>query len=111
MIGGELPTYCLAKPRAWQDDPWEGRHGRQGRQQDLRIPWDCESGTVGVNCGHDQGRRRRVAGELPRRRLRDVVHRQVQLEQPADRQRDPADELLEAVHHRRCHSGVAASRR
>ena len=37
MTGEDVLAYCLAKPGAWQDEPWEGDVVAGGRQ-DLRLP-------------------------------------------------------------------------
>ena len=38
MTWQELLTYCLAKPGAWQDEPWDGDVVVKVGQQDLRVP-------------------------------------------------------------------------
>jgi predicted DNA-binding protein (MmcQ/YjbR family) len=52
MTGGELSAYCLAKPGAWADQPWEGdtvaKVGPGGAGKIFAFLGD-ES--VGVKCG------------------------------------------------------------
>ena len=38
MTPDELLTYCLNKPGAWQDEPWEGDVVVKVGGQDLRVP-------------------------------------------------------------------------
>ena len=45
-------AYCLAKPGAWRDEPWEGDHGGQGGEQDLRLLRRRDPPTsIGLKCG------------------------------------------------------------
>jgi predicted DNA-binding protein (MmcQ/YjbR family) len=48
-----LLTYCLGKPGAWQDEPWEGdvvaKVGPQGRGKIFAFVGDGTS--VGLKCG------------------------------------------------------------
>ena len=49
---GDCLGYCLAKPGAWQDEPWEGDVVVKVGSQDLRVPG------LGVGgCGRGQVRR------------------------------------------------------
>ena len=80
----QMQAYCLAKPGAWPDNPWEPRApGDQGRAggagQDLRLPRRRRRGRQ--ERAHPRGGRR-VAAAVPGRRDRDGLHRPVGLEQP-----------------------------
>ena len=43
--------YCLAKPGAWQDEPWEGDVVAKVRRQDLRLPRQSKTDAIGLKCG------------------------------------------------------------
>jgi len=47
----ELLDYCLAKPGAWQDEPWEGD---VVAKVDKKIFAFIHDDTVGVKCGDDR---------------------------------------------------------
>jgi predicted DNA-binding protein (MmcQ/YjbR family) len=51
--GQSLLTYCLAKPGAWQDEPWEGdvvaKVGPQGKGKIFAFLGDGTG--VGLKCG------------------------------------------------------------
>lgn len=53
MTGDELLAYCLAKPGAWQDEPWEGDIvAKVGPRDKGRIFAFLGDGSgVGVACG------------------------------------------------------------
>jgi predicted DNA-binding protein (MmcQ/YjbR family) len=48
---GELLDYCLAKPGAWRDEPWEGD---TVAKVDRKIFAFVHEDTVGVKCGDDR---------------------------------------------------------
>lgn len=48
MTPEEVAEYCLAKPGAWADEPWEG--DRVAKVGDKIFAF-LGSGTVGVKCG------------------------------------------------------------
>ena len=52
-LGQSLLTYCLAKPGAWQDEPWEGdvvaKVGPRGKGRIFAFLGDGSS--VGLKCG------------------------------------------------------------
>ena len=55
MTPGELKAYCLAKPGAWLDEPWEGDEVvKVGTKifAFLGSP-DRDDSSVGVKCGRD----------------------------------------------------------
>ena len=45
----ELLAYCLAKPGAWQDEPWEGDVVAKVHEKIFAFLGD--GGSVGVKCG------------------------------------------------------------
>lgn len=47
----EVLDYCLAKPGAWQDEPWEGDIVAKVDQKIFAFVHDT---TVGVKCGADR---------------------------------------------------------
>ncbi|MDI6100071.1 MmcQ/YjbR family DNA-binding protein [Actinoplanes sp. NEAU-A12] len=57
MTGDEMLQYCLAKPGAWQDEPWEGDIVAKVGKKVFAFLGDGT--TVGVKCGTD----RDTAGE------------------------------------------------
>ena len=51
MTGEELLAYCLAKPGAWQDEPWEGDVVAKVGDKIFAFLGD---GGVGVKGGHNR---------------------------------------------------------
>jgi predicted DNA-binding protein (MmcQ/YjbR family) len=52
MTWDELVDYCLAKPGAWQDEPWEGDVvAKVGGKIFAFLGSAAESATVGLKCG------------------------------------------------------------
>jgi len=51
MTFDDLLEYCLAKPGAWQDEPWEGDIVAK---IDKKIFAFLGDGSVGVKCGHNR---------------------------------------------------------
>ena len=49
MTSGELLEYCLAKPGAWEDEPWEGDIVAKVAEKIFAFIGDGTS--VGVKCG------------------------------------------------------------
>ena len=47
----ELMSYCLAKPGAWRDEPWEGN---VVAKVDRRIFAFVSEASLGVKCGMDR---------------------------------------------------------
>jgi hypothetical protein len=54
MTRTELLAYCLAKPGAWQDEPWEGDVVIKVSSKIFAFLGDGSAGTVGVKCGPDR---------------------------------------------------------
>jgi predicted DNA-binding protein (MmcQ/YjbR family) len=51
MTWEELRAYCLAKPGAWQDQPWEGDYVAKVGPKIFAF---LGSGSVGLKCGPDR---------------------------------------------------------
>jgi predicted DNA-binding protein (MmcQ/YjbR family) len=52
VTGAELAAYCLGKPGAWADEPWEGDQvAKVGEGTGGKIFAFLGSETVGVKCG------------------------------------------------------------
>ncbi|MEU8244189.1 MmcQ/YjbR family DNA-binding protein [Actinoplanes missouriensis] len=52
MTGSELLSHCLAKPGAWQDEPWEGDVVVKVGSKIFAFLGDVANGTsVGLKCG------------------------------------------------------------
>lgn len=49
----DLLTYCLAKPGAWQDEPWEG--DVVVKVGDKIFAFLGEGTSIGLKCGRDRG--------------------------------------------------------
>jgi predicted DNA-binding protein (MmcQ/YjbR family) len=49
LTGGELLDYCLAKPGAWQDEPWEG--DVVAKVGDKIFAFLGSGASVGLKCG------------------------------------------------------------
>jgi predicted DNA-binding protein (MmcQ/YjbR family) len=48
---GELIEYCLAKPGAWQDEPWDGDVVAKVGQKIFAFFGDTDRASVGLKCG------------------------------------------------------------
>lgn len=51
MTREELLTYCLAKPGAWEDEPWEGDTVAKVHDKIFVFLGSGDVGSVGVKCG------------------------------------------------------------
>lgn len=51
MIRAELISYCLAKPGAWQDEPWEGDVAVKVGAKIFAFLGPDHGTSVGVKCG------------------------------------------------------------
>jgi predicted DNA-binding protein (MmcQ/YjbR family) len=51
MTWDEVLAYCLAKPGAWQDEPWEGDIVAKVASKIFAFLGSDQSATVGVKCG------------------------------------------------------------
>jgi predicted DNA-binding protein (MmcQ/YjbR family) len=51
MSGDELLEYCLGKPGAWQDEPWEGDVVAKVGDKIFAFLGSGDSSGVGLKCG------------------------------------------------------------
>jgi predicted DNA-binding protein (MmcQ/YjbR family) len=51
MTKAEMLTYCLAKPGAWQDEPWEGDVVAKVAGRIFMFLGSDETATIGLKCG------------------------------------------------------------
>lgn len=51
MTSDELLAYCLAKPGAWQDEPWEGDVVAKVSSKIFAFLGSEQAETVGLKCG------------------------------------------------------------
>ncbi len=63
MTWDELLGYCLAKPGAWQDEPWEGDVVVKVGSKIFAFLGSAPGGSLGVKCGPN----REVADEWLKR--------------------------------------------
>jgi predicted DNA-binding protein (MmcQ/YjbR family) len=68
MTWDEVMAYCLAKPGAWQDEPWEGDVVAKVGTKIFAFLGSAPGSTVGVKCGPN----RDAADEWLRRYPDDV---------------------------------------
>ena len=54
MTWDEVLEYCLAKPGAWQDEPWDGDVVAKVGPKIFAFLGSGQSATVGVKCGADR---------------------------------------------------------
>ena len=51
MTWDEVLAYCLAKPEAWQDEPWDGDIVTKVGGKIFAFLGSAEGSTVGLKCG------------------------------------------------------------
>ena len=51
MTKAEMLAYCLGKPGAWQDEPWEGDIVAKVASKIFAFLGSDQSATIGVKCG------------------------------------------------------------
>ena len=51
MTWDEVLAYCLAKPGAWQDEPWDGDIVTKVGSKIFAFLGSAEGSTVGLKCG------------------------------------------------------------
>jgi predicted DNA-binding protein (MmcQ/YjbR family) len=56
VTGEDLLGYCLAKPGAWQDEPWEGDVVAKVGDKIFAFLGGADDGNagIGVKCGHNR---------------------------------------------------------
>ena len=62
MIRAEILAYCLAKPGAWQDEPWEDDVVAKVASKIFAFLGPVPHPSIGLKCGAEPGGGRRVAG-------------------------------------------------
>ena len=68
MTYDELLKYCLAKPGAWQDEPWEGDVVAKVSDKIfafLGSGGDAAGGSVGLKCGWNRAEADELIGTYP----------------------------------------------
>jgi predicted DNA-binding protein (MmcQ/YjbR family) len=54
VTGAELLEYCLAKPGAWQDEPWEGDVVAKVGSKIFAFLGSPDRSAVGLKCGRSR---------------------------------------------------------
>ena len=90
MTWEEVLAYCLAKPGAWQDEPWEGDVVTKVGGKIFAFLGSGENPAIGAQVRADARGRERVAEPLSRRCGCDALHRQVRVELAAHQRRHSA---------------------
>jgi predicted DNA-binding protein (MmcQ/YjbR family) len=54
MTRDELAAYCLAKPGAWEDEPWEGDLVAKVAGKIFAFLGSAPGGSVGLKCGRSR---------------------------------------------------------
>lgn len=54
MTGAEVLAYCLAKPGAWQDEPWEGDVVAKVGSKIFAFLGSDIGSSIGLKCGRDR---------------------------------------------------------
>jgi predicted DNA-binding protein (MmcQ/YjbR family) len=52
VTGAEVLAYCLAKPGAWQDEPWEGDVVAKVGSKIFAFLGSDPGSSIGLKCGH-----------------------------------------------------------
>lgn len=53
MNHADLRAYCLAKPGAWPDEPWEGDTVVKVADKIFAFLGSAQAATIGLKCGRD----------------------------------------------------------
>ena len=51
MSHDDVKAYCLAKPGAWEDEPWGGDHVAKVSDKIFAFLGSADSTTIGLKCG------------------------------------------------------------
>lgn len=65
MSYDELTAYCLAKPGAWQDEPWEGDHVAKVGDKIFAFFGSADRTTIGLKCGRSADDAREWRDQYP----------------------------------------------
>ena len=65
MKRADVRTYCLAKPGAWIDQPWEGDEVVKVADKIFAFLGSAEGGTVGLKCGRSADDAREWRDQYP----------------------------------------------
>ena len=83
MTGEDVLAYCLAKPGAWQDEPWEGDVVAKVGDKIFAFLGAARRAGVGVKCGRNRDEANEWLAALSRRRIGHGIHRPVRVEHAA----------------------------
>lgn len=65
MTRAKLLSYCLAKPGAWVDEPWEGDQVVKVGDKIFAFLGASDSGTIGLKCGKNADEAREWRDQYP----------------------------------------------
>jgi predicted DNA-binding protein (MmcQ/YjbR family) len=54
VTGAEVLAYCIAKPGAWQDEPWEGDVVVKVGNKIFAFLGSDPGSSIGLKCGHSR---------------------------------------------------------
>ena len=97
MTPEQLRAYCLAKPGAWPDEPWEGDVVAKVHDKIFAFLGSDSPLTVGIKAGSSRDEADEWLARYPQRRERHALHRPIGMEHVARRWSIPDDEVCEAI--------------